>query len=197
MKKILIGLLWLVVTTIDIFEPEGNEGYYRADPFSTTALLLYAIGAGVAGTVLSVQAQRQQTKSAKATAKYNAALAQQKADEERRVGKLKTEARRTETRRLLASQQAGYGKAGVTFQGTPLSVMTETAKNEALNALLIGRESEVTARGYESQGSLFQTQATNIGRAGRLAVGAELFGGIGSTITTAAAAKSLAKKPKV
>ena len=159
-----------------------------------TALTVAALVAGGVGTAVSIQAQRQQTKASKATAKFNAALAQQKADEERRVGKLRTEAKRKQTRQRLSSQRAKFAKAGVTPQGTPLSVQTETAKNEALNALLIGRESDITAKGFEAQGSLFQTQASNIGKAGRLAVGAELFGGIGSTIQLASAAKGLETK---
>lgn len=187
MKKILI--FWSVLVVISF--SEKKEGVYRADP-GTIALL--AIVSGAAGTTLAVQGQRQQVKASKATAKYNAALAQQKADEERRVGQLRTEAKRKETKRILSSQIAGFSKAGVTLQGTPTSVLTETAKNEALNALLIGRESEITARGLESQSSLFSTQASNIGTAGRLAVGAELFGGVGSTITTATVAQSLKKK---
>jgi len=159
-------------------------------------LVYIAIGGAVAGTAMAVQAQRQQTKSSKAVAEYNAALAQQKADEERKVGKLSAEARRERTRKLLASQRAGYGKAGVVPAGTPLLVMTETAKNEALNVLLIGREAEVSARGYESQRGLFGMQAAGIAKAGRLRVGAELLGGVGTTIMAASAAQDLTKKPK-
>lgn len=159
-------------------------------------LVYLAFASAVGGTVMSVQAQQQQTATAKATAKYNAALAQQKADEARKVGALETEAKRKEARSLLASQRAGYAKAHVTPVGTPFTTMTETAKNEALNALLIGREAEVTARGLESQRGLFEMQATGIGRAGRLAVGAELIGGVGTTIMAVSAAKSLTKKPK-
>lgn len=159
-------------------------------------LVYLAIASAVGGTVMSVQAQQQQTAAARATAKYNAALAQQKADEARKVGALKTEARRKEAREKLAGQRAGYGKAGVLPVGTPFTVMTETAKNEALNALRIGREVEVTARGLESQASLFGMQATGIRRAGRLAVGAELVGGVGTTIMAAVAAQSLKKKKK-
>jgi len=160
-------------------------------------LVYLAIASAVGGTVMSIQAQQQQTAASRAAAKYNAALAQQKADEARKVGALKTEAKRKETRRTLASQMAGYAKAGVTPVGTPLSVMTETAKNEALNALLIGREAEITAGERESQAGLFGMQATSIGRAGRLAVGAELIGGVGTTIMAASAAKSLTKKKEV
>lgn len=194
MKRIIIGLLWIVVIVLGNLDEKKESGYQRADPGTLT---LIAIAAAVGGTVMSVQAQRQQTKATKATAKYNAALAQQKADETRKIGALKTEARRKKARQLSASQRAGFGKAGVTLTGTPFTVMTETAKNEALNALLIGRESEISARGLESQSSLYGTQATNIGRAGRLAVGAELFGGVGSTIMAASAAQSLKKKKDV
>lgn len=194
MKKILIGLLWLILVILEILESnsrEENNEYYTADPVTLTVI---AIAAVVGGTVMSVQAQRQQTSAAKATAKYNAALAQQKADEERKVGALRTEARREKTRRLLASQRAGYAKAGVTPAGTPFTVITETAKNEALNALLIGREAEVAARGFESEKSLFGIQATNIGKAGRLAVGAELIGGVGQVASIGLKAKELKKK---
>jgi hypothetical protein len=156
--------------------------------------MIAALVTGVAGTVLSAQAQRQQTKAERARLKYNAALAQQKADEERRIGKLKTESERKKARRIQSSQRAGYAKGGVIPIGTPAKVMTETAKNQALNALLVGRESEITAQAYESQGSMFDIQSVNAKKAGRLAVGAELFGGIGSTIQTYSAYKSLKKK---
>lgn len=194
MKRILIGLIWLVIVVLGNLDEKTESGYQRADPGT---LVMLAIVAGVGGTAMSIQAQRQQTKAGRATAKYNAALAQQKADEARKVGALKTEARRKKARQLSASQRAGYGKSGVTLIGTPFTVMTETAKNEALNALLIGRESEISARGLESQASLFGIQATNIGKAGRLAVGAELFGGISTTIMAASAAQSLKKKKDV
>lgn len=160
-----------------------------------TGLLVAALVAGGVGTYLSIQAQRQQTAAEKANLKYNAALAQQKADEERKIGKLRTEARRKKTQQILASQRAAYGKAGVQPAGTPISVRIETAKNEALNALLIGREAEVAARGYESQRGLYEMQAKAVGRAGRLAVGAELFGGIGQSIEIVGGYKR-AKKEK-
>lgn len=140
---------------------------------------------GIVGIVMSVRAQKQQTAATKATAKYNAALAQQKADEERRMGALRAEAKRKQTRQLLASQRAAYAKARIRPAGTPLLVQTETAKNEALNALLLARGSEVSAQSFESQRSLFRTQATNVARAGRLRVGAELFQGVGSMMTAA------------
>ncbi|GAG22289.1 unnamed protein product, partial [marine sediment metagenome] len=78
----------------------------------------------------------------------------------------------------------------------PFTLMTEAAKNEALSTLFVGREGEITARGLESRGELYGMQATGIGRAGRLAVGAELLGGVGTTIGAYAAAKSLTEKPK-
>ncbi len=176
MKKILIGIVWVLFVLYGQPKKEHTR-YYYADPATLT---LIAIAATATGTVLAVQARRQQTKSSKATAKFNAALAQQKADEQRRAGKLQTEAKRKRTQRLLSTQRTQFAKGGVTPVGTPLSVQSETAKNEALNALGLGREFEISARDLEAQGSLFSTQASNIGAAGRLAVGAELVGGVGS-----------------
>lgn len=190
MKRIFIGLLWLVILVLSILESRENKECYTADP-GTVAIVLAVIG-----TTMSVQAQRQQAKSSRAVAKYNAALAQQKADEERRTAKLQTEARRKGSRRLLASQRAAFAKGGVTPAGTPFALMTETAKNEALSALFIGREGELSARELESRGELYSMQAKDIGKAGRLAVGGELLGGISTTISAYTTAKSLKKIPK-
>jgi len=176
---LLLAFLILVVTNSSASKHE--DGLQTAEPITlTTILAISAISATAVSTGISMQAQRQQNKAASATAKYNAALAQRKADEERKMGLIKAEARRKQTQRLMSSQRAGYAKAGVTTAGTPLTVGLETAKNEALNALMINREGENAARGYEAEASAFNAQASNIKSAGRLAVGAELFGGIGS-----------------
>jgi hypothetical protein len=88
------------------------------------------------------------------------------------------ELKRSEGRRLIATQRAGYAKSGVQLAGSPLAVMSQTMSDIEKDALMIEKGGQVEAGGYQSEAKLYKKRATS-----------ELWGGIisggGSLLTSA------------
>lgn len=78
-------------------------------------------------------------------ASYNAQTTQVEAD-------AKETAQRQEIQRRLGSIRAGISKAGVTSEGTPMSVLAESAANAEIDALTTRWSAERGARLYLMQG---------------------------------------------
>ncbi|MBU4233891.1 MAG: hypothetical protein L6277_10465 [Desulfobacterales bacterium] len=115
---------------------------------ATTAAVVTAVAA-VAGTAMSVISSIKQGQAQKAAAdaqaqgyaaqseasRRNADTARQNAEYIKQAGALEEQKQREKGRRLLGTQKALYGKAGVTNEGTPLEVMAETAGDLERDAL--------------------------------------------------------------
>jgi len=126
------------------------------------------IAGGATGLGLQMKGQYEAGKAARAQAdvaaqteaawrEYNAKLAEREAQVRRELAERtaleEREAAATEERklrkageRLKAKQRALYGAAGVTFEGSPLEVMEETASELEFDALMIRRGGQTRAQ---------------------------------------------------
>jgi len=116
------------------------------------------MAAGVAvsaiGTAMSMQSQIAQGKSQNAWNQYNASVAERDAEAARQSAAYEAGLKRKEGERILGRQRALFGKAGVTFEGSPLLLMEETAANIEMDALMIERTGKLTGQRYESEATL-------------------------------------------
>ena len=170
-------------------------------PFETAVanLLFAGLIAGGVSTVISVQQSRQQAKTASAIGEVNAQVsksqAAEKAERLKVAGREKQRRILEERRIILARNRAKFGKSGVTFQGSPLLVQQEVAKNITQDAVMenfntqIG-VSAVISRG-ESEAGLSLLRAKSVRAASRLQVGQAIFSGASQAAFTVAKVKKV------
>lgn len=132
--------------------------------------------AQVAGIGMSAYSQYEQGRSQNEWSQYNAAIAERDAKASRQSAEYEAGRKRKETERLLGRQRALYSKAGVTFEGSPLLLMEETAAEGEIDALMIQREGKLRASRYQSEAELSRMKGSAAQRAG--------YWGAGSTLLT-------------
>jgi hypothetical protein len=130
----------------------------------------------VVGAVQQAQAARETAKTQRKVAEYNVQVAQQQAQLER----ARIEDRR---RQVIAAQRAGYGAAGVTAEGSPLDVLTETAKESGYDAALAAYNAQLQAQRATMAGQLAQQESRAQETAAYYQAGGSLLSGIGSGVT--------------
>lgn len=123
---------------------------------ATTALTLGGAGLGlqIAGQVKAGRAASAQAKSQAALDEYNAQLAEREAVEAREAAAFEERKFRKGGERLKARQRVGFAKAGVTFEGSPLEVMEQTAIELETDALMIRRGGLLGARRLTAEAGL-------------------------------------------
>ena len=151
-----------------------------ADP-ATWAMI--AAGTALAGTVVSVVSQIEQGESQKKWSEYNAAVAERDAVAAQQSAEYDASQKRKETAKLIGRQRALYGKAGVTFEGSPLELMEETASQGELDALMIEREGKLKAGNYQSEAALSRMKGSSAQKAGYYGAGSSLLTGASSAMT--------------
>ena len=152
----------------------------------TADIALAGVGTQMYGQYQVGRAAEAQGKSQQAWHEYNAQLAEREAIETRESAAYEESKHRKAGERLKAKQRAGYAKAGVTFEGSPLEVMEETASELEMDALMIRRSGQVGAQRLtaEAQLSRFAGRSTLLrGKAKRRAS----YYGMASTGLTGAA----------
>ncbi|MCD6149205.1 hypothetical protein J7J13_00265 [bacterium] len=117
----------------------------------------YGVMAIAAG--FSAYSSVKQGQSQAAWNKYNAQVAKRNAKAAKAVAEAEAARKRRETQRLLGRQRAVYGKAGVTFEGSPLLVMEDTAAEGELDELLIKYRGLSQSQAYSSQVELDRMKA--------------------------------------
>lgn len=138
------------------------------DPISwvvIAAAVVAAAGAGYAG-----YAQNQAAKESAKVAEQNANAARDKAAYDEQT-------HRERVKKLLSTQRALYGSAGVTEQGTPLLVMENSAKEGEIDALAIRYEGEVEAQRFLSEASNLRKQGSRAQTSGFINAGSSLLSG--------------------
>ena len=115
---------------------------------------------GVTGTIISAVGQSQAADYNAKVARQNAIYAEQAGQQQRQIAAENERRQRLRTEKLLGAQRAGYGKAGVTMEGSPLEVMGETATQGELDALNIRYGGEVGAYNANVQASRYRSQAS-------------------------------------
>ena len=136
-----------------------------------------AAGAAIAGGISAAQSARQQGFTSQAIAEFNAQRAEQEATERERAGAVAASELRKRNRRLLSSQRAAFGKAGVRAAGSPLLVQLETAELGGADVATLQRNIRIGAGRFRSQAELLRIRGTSTRRAGRLRAGQALFRG--------------------
>jgi len=135
----------------------------------------------VAAAGFSAYASVKQGKSQAAWNKYNAQVAERNAKAAKAVAEAEAARKRRETQRLLRRQRAVYGKAGVTFEGSPLLVMEDTAAEGELDALLIEYRGLTQKQAYRSQAETDRMRAQQAKAAGWYGAGTSLLGAASNT----------------
>ena len=128
-----------------------------------TALLITAmVGVGV-----TAYSQYKEGQDAAEAAKYNAKVSRRNAELEavaiEQSGAVEASQKRKEIKRLISTQKAKYGAAGIELTGSPLEVMIGTAAEGELDAQIIEynakREAYATRYGAASQGIQYERAA--------------------------------------
>ncbi len=169
-----------------------NSFYDRVNLDAATALAALAAVVSAAGAV-------QQGETARKSAEYQAAIAENNALAARQQAEHDERQHREKARQVLSAQRAKAAKGGVlTEQGSPLFVSTDTGESAEIDALNIRRGGQLRATDYQSQAALgrFQGQATQ--QQSYLQAGSSLLSAAGSAYTDfrkAEAAKRAAGSP--
>jgi hypothetical protein len=158
-------------------------------PWIAVAAVAAGVSAGVGAYSAISSAQAQSRISS-----YNATIATQNADlASKQIGIAKKQndvvaAKYAEqSKKYLAAQAAGYAKAGVTEEGTPMLVAAESIVNANIDALAIryagtAEQSQILAQqsGLEQQATLEKMRGKMSTQAGYLQAGNSLLTGISS-----------------
>lgn len=131
----------------------------------------------IAGTAMSAVGQVQAGQEQKKWSEYNAAVAARDAEASKQAAGYEAGQKRKETERLLGRQRALYGKAGVTFEGSPLELMEETAAAGELDAMMIEREGKLRGSRYMEEAQLSRMKGRGAARAGMWGAGSSLLTG--------------------
>ena len=139
-----------------------------------------AIGIVGVGTGLSVYGQVQSGRSQKSAANYNAAVARQQADANDQAMESATTLSHEQSRKIKASQRAGYAKAGADASaGTPLEVMVEQAGEIELDILTERHNQMRKSDAIRNQADMTQFAGNQAATASYIGAGATLLQGAG------------------
>ena len=150
----------------------------------------------VAGTALAGYGTYQQGVAAKAegegmaaVAEYNAKVAEMQGKEEQRRLNYQAELKADEMRRIRSEQTAAYGKSGVQFLGSPLSVIEETQKELEMDRLMLLREGVIAeqmgrsaAVGKRAEADMYKRVGRNKYRGSKLSAGGTILTGFSQVI---------------
>jgi uncharacterized sporulation protein YeaH/YhbH (DUF444 family) len=142
-----------------------------------------AVGSMVEGTAYQVRAARQAAKTQEAMYEYNAKVRQQEAAQIRRASLEEQHIRRDDMRRLLAKRRALYAKGGVTMAGSPMEAQLDVVSEFTEDISRMSLAYDIEAKRQLSGAGLETYKAKAAKRAGRLAVGTALFGGLSDIAT--------------
>lgn len=100
-----------------------------------------------------------------------------------------------DNRRQLASIRAAYGASGLSLEGSPLDVMTDTALEQELDVNKTRYKGQLRAIGYQDEANnyamkrdLYKSEASHARSSGGIAGAAALFGGLAGAVKGAGGA---------
>ena len=125
---------------------------------------------GAAGSIQQGQAEQE-------AADYNADVARQSAQASLDKADYDETIHREKVRKLLSSQRAAYGAAGVDMAGSPLLVLEDTAAQGELDAKAIRYGGEVEAKQKLSQAEIYELTGKNAKTASYYKAGTSLLSG--------------------
>ncbi len=136
-----------------------------------------AVTAAVLGAVSSANVASQQAKNQSAIAEANAEQSTEEARLRKVAGQEKQRILLEERRRILSSNRARFGKSGVVFEGSPLIVQQEAARNLTNNAATEAFNTELGIRGAEREAQISLLRGKSARTTGKLRAGQALFTG--------------------
>ena len=142
--------------------------------------IIAAAVAAAGSTAYSADAQR---RAGNQQADYNAAVAEEDAKAAKAKAEYDEKAHRENVRKILATQRALYGKAGLSMEGSPLLVMEDTEKQGELDALAIRYGGDVASARSRSEANLARMTGRNnayAAKAGYIQAGSTLLSGAAS-----------------
>jgi hypothetical protein len=122
---------------------------------------------------------QQQKKAGEAQAKTY----ELQAEAEEKAAGVKESIQREQDRRLLATQRMRYGVSGVETEGSPLTVMADSALQAELDARRIRYGGELQAGGWRQNAKLQRWTAGQYGPASYLMAGSTLLTGLSSAVS--------------
>lgn len=129
------------------------------------------------GTAMSAMAAMKQAQAQAGAMKFNATIAEQNATSARDQATAAEMQQRTEAEKRLGAMRASYGASGVTMEGSPLDVLSESASMAELDAQNIRYQGDLKARGYQNTAELDRANASNAKSQGYMKAGSELLMG--------------------
>lgn len=144
----------------------------------------------VASAVYTADQQRKQGKYQNAVAKYNARVAENEAEETRRVGVEKENIQREKTAQLLSKQRAQLGAANIDLSsGSALQLQEDTQVLGEADALRIRSNAENRALSLETGATLTRNQGRFAEASGEARAFGTLLGGASNIAGTGVADK--------
>lgn len=175
--RLILSILGLIVLVV---------GHLTAEPELCQAnpgmLMLMGTLVSAGSAIMSGFAGMQQAKTQAAISEYNAAVAGQKGAAEERRSEIEAKRFQREAAALEAEQVAKYGKSGVMFSGSPLTVMAETAKNLEIDRQMILQEGYQAKLFREAEAKGFQMEASGYREQGRYALLSGVAGGASTAL---------------
>jgi hypothetical protein len=130
---------------------------------------------------MSAFGQYQSGQAQKAAYNYNAQVAESEAGVARAGAAREEEVHRAKLQRMLGTQRALYGAAGVDItSGSPLLTMMSTAEEGEREAEFIKYGGEVEATRALNEGRIGRFQAKQASTAGKIGAGSTFLTGLGS-----------------
>lgn len=136
----------------------------------TEALSAASSVVGAAGAVSSSQAQANAAEANAEIAAENARLERRRAAREERLFRRRLSS-------LKGEQRAGFAKAGIQLEGSPLLIVEETAREGEREARAIREGGEVASRRFRKEAAVDRTQARSTRQTGAIRSGKTLLGG--------------------
>jgi len=143
--------------------------------------MIAAVGMSAGATVMNTLSARAQGKQEQAMHHYNAQVAAQEAESEKKLAQIESDQRRDQMRRHLSQQAAQYGMMGVTMSGSPLKVQNETAEQLALGVELAKYDRTARVKSLESESAFMRLSGDVAKLTGRRQGNAALIGGAADT----------------
>ena len=153
--------------------------------FTATALAAASLATAAIGTGLAVYGQVQAASVAKDTASYNAKLAESQALQNDMDARENLKRKRETNNRFLAAQRGQFAAAGVTIEGTPLEVQSESAGILELQALEMNRQAQNESAQLRAGGAAQRRYGAAAANAAYIGAGASLLSGVGNISASA------------
>ena len=131
---------------------------------------------GVVGAIGSIAGGQANAAASRA----QAAAYERQAAAEREQAAFNADQQQEKAIKLISTQRASMLAAGVSLQGTPTDVITDTTRQTDLDVQAIRYNGEIKAGNFETQAGIFRTKAASQEEAGFLGALSPLIKGVGS-----------------